>query len=741
MTSQNSSSTSNLSSEIDSDAAMRSFSEYESGELSSMNSSNTSPESSFINPVTKLVHEALLHRANYNCSYAAVSDICDKINAVPGAAVEIPSGKAQLKQEVNLVYNYTHYVLCKICSILVKVGEVCHACKIETKKKKDNYFIYIPLKQQIYRSLKMYLNEILANSNSNNYDSHEINDICQSKMYRKCQSVTKEKVLSLTLNTDGAKIFNSSKSSLWPIQLVQNYLPPNIRFRRENILLVGLFCGKEKPNLPDILLPLAEEMQTLQKNGVSVWHNDDLLSFAVRILFCSCDSPARASLQNVKSHGGFFGCPCCEQRGTSVKNLKTGQSYVRFLKQSEPSPLRSHAGILQICDEIIKKGNVIDIKGIKGVSPMIAFKDFDLSAGFVVDWMHSTALGVMKLLLDIWLGKRKLFYEEDENYRFKALTTARRLQLDKRLLALKPPTRIKRKPRSMLDQSFFTANEYRSLLWFYLKYALRGLLDAQLITHFDLLSKATYKLCSTRITLPEIEDASEMLNRFCNEFEHYYGKNAITLNVHLLRHYGDVVVNTGPLWCHSLFTFESNIGELKKMFCSTVDVAEQIAFNYCLKRSEKKNSLLPVNIRILRPKQRNVTADVQELLLADFNLQQPKYTVGFQLLWKKNEIIKSISSAKTKSIDYFIELNDGTVGMVTLFVEINSKSYVVVQIYKIDHRENAENHHLREVVQSEEIKLFDCNDIRRKLIYLKFSYANIYFKEIICSEPNPFEGT
>lgn len=739
MSSHNLSPATDTSSEIDSDAALRSFSEYTT---ESDYSSDATPEKTYINPVTELAREVLLYRAKYNVSYAAASDLSNKMNSVPGSETQIPTNKKQLKRTVILKYTYIRYIFCDFCRILYKFGDTCSLCQRDTPKRKDNYFIHIPLRQQIKHTLDRHASRIVEHLCSSKEESNQICDTFHSNIYKKCLSKTDRNILSLTLNTDGAKIFSSSKSTLWPIQLVQNYLPPNIRFLRENILLVGIYCGKTKPQMSAILIPLIEEMETLQVTGFSIWHNSQLLSLIPRILFCACDIPARVDLQYVKMFNGYYGCPCCEQKGVCVKNIKTKKSYVRFLKETEISKLRSHGEILRISETIIKEKLEFDIKGIKGLSPMIGFKDFDLSDSFVIDWMHGALLGVMKLLFDIWLGAKKLIYQDDELFQFKSLTINQRFELNRRLLALKPPIRINHKPRNILDRSYFTANEYRSHLWFYLKYALKGLLDSRLVAHFDLLSRATYMLSGTQITHSEVQVANKMLHRFSDEFEQYYGRNAVTINIHLLRHYADVVLNTGPLWCHSLFTFESNIGELKRLFCGTVDVVEQIAFNYCMKRSEIKEHHKE-NIRILRPKQAIVPKDIEHILLRFDQLysKNREYKIGYELMWKNNEVIKSISSPRNKSIDYFIELRDDTVGTVNCFIEINTILYVVIEENQIMPQKNGNDHHLKQVLQKNELKIFKVDDIRRKLIYLQFKYANICSVNIISVEPNPFEGT
>ena len=68
-----------------------------------------------------------------------------------------------------------------------------------------------------------------------------IEDIFDGEMYKKAMSGLSKFDLSLSFNTDGVPIFNSSKCSLWPILATVNELPPKLR--RTPVLLVGLWSG------------------------------------------------------------------------------------------------------------------------------------------------------------------------------------------------------------------------------------------------------------------------------------------------------------------------------------------------------------------------------------------------------------------------------------------------------------------------------------------------------------------
>lgn len=59
------------------------------------------------------------------------------------------------------------------------------------------------------------------------------------------------------MNVDGAQIYKSAKSTFLPILVKKNYLSPNMRFKINNMLIVGLYYGKRKPDIEKILFPLS----------------------------------------------------------------------------------------------------------------------------------------------------------------------------------------------------------------------------------------------------------------------------------------------------------------------------------------------------------------------------------------------------------------------------------------------------------------------------------------------------
>ena len=86
---------------------------------------------------------------------------------------------------------------------------------------------------------------------NDNPDTFEIRDIVDGKAYRHhCQSVgflNCKNNISCILNTDGIPLYKSSTDNLWSIFLAINELSPALKFRCEDILLAGMWPGKQKP--------------------------------------------------------------------------------------------------------------------------------------------------------------------------------------------------------------------------------------------------------------------------------------------------------------------------------------------------------------------------------------------------------------------------------------------------------------------------------------------------------------
>lgn len=379
-----------------------------------------------------------------------------------------------------------------------------------------------------------------------------------------------------------------------------NFLPPNLRFRPENILVVTLYFGENKPNAYSLLYPLAKEIDTIQKNKITVYdsNENEFYEFIPSIIMASCDLPAKQMLLNIIALSGRESCSFCYNTGESVPKPK-GKTNIRYTF-SENFIERTNSETIQYGITAVKR-NGKPVKGIKGRSVMELFEDFDLINSFTIDFMHNIS-GIVKHMIEIWTGKKTLVTPPHENFKIKSAD--KRKLLNERLLKLKPYSAITRKPRFLVDLSLFKASELLMCLWLHLPLTINGILDKKVIDNFTKISFASYNLCKKKASSKNLEKSCDMLEEFVREFECIYGKSAVTNNIHLLRHYRKTVVNCGPLWAYSWFGFKSNIGTMKSFVCGPTDSMHQIAEKYLSWKSfpvDKKDLYIDIS-RLLQPK-------------------------------------------------------------------------------------------------------------------------------------------
>lgn len=115
-----------------------------------------------------------------------------------------------------------------------------------------------------------------------------------------------------------------------------------------------------------------------------------------------CDLPAKADVQGMVGHAGYFACGFCMHPGVAVRKDSKSKSYVRYVDRERNEQARTHESFIEIYSKL--KPQSSSINGIKSISCMVGEESFDLVHGFCIDYMHCILLGVMKKLLDLWLN-------------------------------------------------------------------------------------------------------------------------------------------------------------------------------------------------------------------------------------------------------------------------------------------------------------------------------------------------
>lgn len=511
----------------------------------------------------ELVEGVMKLYARHNLTKSAVEDIAQLINSVPGASVNIPATQYLLfrdfmsKSELKVF----RHIFCKRCKEYTKFNFLkgnkllCEGCHGNLKDSSE-WFAYLNVETQLKKIIDNYFTEIIdyKKTAKNRVHTDAVFDVHDGNLLRNI--LKKDDFYSMTLNTDGVKIHNSISHSLWPLLIICNFLPPAHRFAEKNIIVAGLHYGSDKPDFLNFFEPLVEEFEKLSDQGIFMQSQ----RFKFIITHASLDLPCKAGVQNIRQFNGYDSCSYCMHPGE-----KTSAGVRYTIKNSVP--LRNHSNMIKHTESALRTKSVIH--GVKGLSPLIGFKHFDLVKSVVIDYMHGVLLGVTKSQLSFWLDSeyhKKPFY----------ITPKQRILLNSRIASIKPCRFISRRLVSLKDYKTFKASQFRHFLIYFYP-ALDGILDRKYLNHFRLLSSSIYMLLKPEISMEERKKARENMNRYVNEYQDLYGKSQMTMNVHGLKHLVDTVEDMGPLWAYSMFAFESLNGRLKKyaadsrlfvLFCS-----------------------------------------------------------------------------------------------------------------------------------------------------------------------------
>lgn len=497
------------------------------------------------------------------------------INCTPESTVQVPTTKYLIKKCLQPEFELETHIKCHRCLNFFgssKNQTRCDSCDISIKTSNSEYFIYISIKKQLEHSIKKHIEEIVS------YNTHErqenvMRDIFDTKMFMQIQKkYAGYIILPLIINTDGVKVFNCNHKSLWLIQTIQGWLPPSIRFYPTNVMVLAAHFSNKKPKMRDFFYPLLKDIRQMQNDGgIKFNYRGEDLYFMPIIFSCCCDLPAKTDLLEMSGHTAYYGCGFCLLPGITVQGKN--RAMPRYIKGTDNYELRSHENMVRIYAQLKNE----PIKGVKRMSCMVAANGFDLINSVSIDYMHCVLLGIMKKLLNLWLDSTNHnmpYYIEKRH----------QIALSHRIVNIKPISEISPRPRSLFSRGDFKANEYRSLLYYYIYFALDGLLPSKYIKHFRLLSGAIYALSMESIPIESINRARRQLSDFANDFEILYGESNVVMNLHLIRHITMQVENLGPLWSQSAFAFEANNGIVTKSNSSTKDIVHQIMWKYSMKK-------------------------------------------------------------------------------------------------------------------------------------------------------------
>ena len=499
---------------------------------------------------------SVIHRL----SQTAMSHLLQMINCVLQTNV-LQESRYFLNKLYKISDYITYHVVCEKCNLYVgKCTQnnstiTCQKClsKIDINaRSSDNYFVTLNPSDDIRQLLEEndeYYNNVVNRKNGTPRKK-QISDITDGAKYiefvEKLPENMKYCYATLIFNADGSPVFESSKYSVWLIQIQLNEIPINVRIKSP--ILCGLWFGKSKPDMKIFLKPFVEEMNHLSDNGIECNIQGEQKVIFPFAIVCCADSVARAPMQGLHQFNGENGCNWCLHPG---KHEKTGNSWKYSAKDGRYDDRLHDESVedMKKIEELKKQPNnkTKHINGFISITVLEKLKKLDIIDGMVPDYLHFGLLGVARQFARYWFGTKQ---------KTGILKKTDITKINDILLKIKPCSSVDRLVKPVEDRRFWKGKEWENWILIYSCPILKNFLDYKYVEHWSKFVESLYILLKTLITEEDLNQANKLLSEFVYEAEELYTVKAATSNVHQLLHVTKSVYNWGPLWAHSGFSFE-----------------------------------------------------------------------------------------------------------------------------------------------------------------------------------------
>ena len=429
-----------------------------------------------------------------------------------------------------------------------------------------------------------------ATSNRNPHVKSDIIDGDSHKVYNDWarRAGRDELRLTLTLSIDGVSVFKSSRGQLYPVLAAINQIPPSERYKRENLIIVGLAQVNKQLSYDTFLTPILGKLDELFEDGIDIMigrHRAVNVKCVMYLL--TTDLKERYCMMCMTNHAGKSACIFCYNKGVQIKSNKTAatreprsRTKNRGINSLRPCSadrhLRTDQGIRDSATDADLYADVNRVRknhdGFLGYSTLLDHVHFRLEV-IPIDYMHGTCLGVVKTLIEMWTDTNVVYTSQQRKQLINSIDHCYR--------KFKPTKYISRRTRSISLYKQFKASEFRTFLFYFGLTSLVGVIDNGKLGHFAQLVDAIYMLSTESVTEDDITHAEMLLNAFVTEYPDLYtnssGEEAnVTINIHNLLHLPMIVRAHGPLWAYSTFPFENFYGHMLKGVHGTGNVTGNV---------------------------------------------------------------------------------------------------------------------------------------------------------------------
>lgn len=354
--------------------------------------------------------------------------------------------------------------------------------------------------------------------------------------------------LALMLNIDWFRPYKHTPYSVGAIYLVVTNLPRSVRFRKENVILVGIIPGPTEPplNINSYLKPLVDELNVLWNTGIRVSSPDtpNPLILKAALICVACDVPACRKVLGFYGHMSRAGCSKC------TKHFEFSGNKMDFGGFGE-CPLRSEHDHRQeaftaMYQKTAAARDRIEKENGSRFTTLMELSYFDTVKYHIIDPMHNLFLGtskhIMKRIID---------------------TTNSGDLIQARVDRCVIPCSLGRIPHKISSAyTALTADQWKTWTTILSIYALHGILDDDQLKYWRLFVQACRLITCPMITIDDAQKGHKLLLEFCTTFESLHGSENVTPNMHLHTHLFECIKDYGPIYSFWLFSFERYNGML-----------------------------------------------------------------------------------------------------------------------------------------------------------------------------------
>ncbi len=370
---------------------------------------------------------------------------------------------------------------------------------------------------------------------------------------------TADSHLGIMINLDWFQPFDSASYSTGAIYGVICNLPREVRFKKENMLILALLPGPNEVKLHKInhyLAPIVDELLEFW-SGVNLPPSEDhpeVKKIRLAVICCANDIPAARKLCGHIS--AKAACYRCHKRANVVgrrSNFGGFDDISEWFQDRDPEEHRTNAEAWRYCTTRDERDAHVSANLVRW-SEMLRLPYFNPIRHLIVDPMHCLFLGIAKWIVKkLWIDGGKLSKSDLK-------------LMENRAKQIKLPADMGRIPYKISTGdgfSGFTADQWKSFILIYaipLMWDLLVTSDRNILANFV---KACSLLTCRIINIDMLSQAHDRLLQVALLIEENYGQEFITPNIHLSLHITDCCEDYGPLysfWCYSFERMNGLLG-------------------------------------------------------------------------------------------------------------------------------------------------------------------------------------